>query len=218
MKLLEEKGKKVILLGNEAIVRGALEAEVKFATTYPGTPASEIGDTFAQIAKQTGIYFEYSVNEKVALEAAAGASFSGLKSIVSFKNFGLNVASDSFFPVAYFDLNAGLVIVVADDPSCFSSAQSEQDSRHYAFLAHVPMIEPSSPQECKDFTKIAFEISEKYKIPVLIRLTTRVSHTRGIVLLDEIKKEEAKGFFKKDEKYFNLAPKIIELHKKLLEK
>ncbi|MFH8087094.1 MAG: indolepyruvate ferredoxin oxidoreductase subunit alpha [Candidatus Aenigmatarchaeota archaeon] len=218
MKLLEEKGKKVILLGNEAIVRGALEAGVKFATTYPGTPASEIGDTFAQIAKQTGIYFEYSVNEKVALEAAAGASFSGLKSIVSFKNFGLNVASDSFFPVAYFDLNAGLVIVVADDPSCFSSAQSEQDSRHYAFLAHVPMIEPSSPQECKDFTKIAFEISEKYKIPVLIRLTTRVSHTRGIVLLDEIKKEGAKGFFKKDEKYFNLAPKIIELHKKLLEK
>lgn len=218
MKVLEEKEKKIILLGNEAIVRGALEAGVKFATTYPGTPASEIGDTFAQVAKQTGIYFEYSTNEKVALEAAAGASFSGLRSIVSFKNFGLNVASDSFFPVAYFDLNAGLVIVVADDPSCFSSAQSEQDSRHYSFLAHVPMIEPSDPQECKDFTKIAFEISENYKIPVLIRLTTRVSHTRGIVLLGEIEKKEAKGFFKKDDKYFNLAPKIIELHKKLLEK
>jgi indolepyruvate ferredoxin oxidoreductase alpha subunit len=218
MRILEEKGKKVILLGNEAIVRGALEAGVKFATTYPGTPASEIGDTFSQIAKQLGIYFEYSTNEKVALEAAAGASFSGLKSIVSFKNFGLNVASDSFFPVAYFDLNASLVIVVADDPNCFSSAQSEQDSRHYAFLAHVPMIEPSSPQECKDFTKIAFEISEKFKIPVLIRLTTRVSHTRGVVLLGEIEKKEVKGYFKKDEKYFNLAPKIIELHKKLLEK
>ncbi|MDI6798765.1 MAG: indolepyruvate ferredoxin oxidoreductase subunit alpha, partial [Candidatus Aenigmarchaeota archaeon] len=150
-KILSEAGKKVILLGNEAIARGALEAGVQFATTYPGTPASEIGDTFAKIAKQAGIYFEYSTNEKVALEAAAGAALSGIKSIVSFKHFGLNVASDSVMPLAYFGVNAGMVIVFADDPSCWSSAQSEQDSRYYAFLSCIPMLEPSDPEECREY-------------------------------------------------------------------
>ena len=218
MKVLEQEGKKVILLGNEAIVRGALEAGVSFASTFPGTPASEIGDTFSKIAKQLGIYFEYSTNEKVALEAGAGAALAGLKALVAFKHFGLNVASDSFMPLAYLGVK-GLVVVVADDPSCWSSAQSEQDSRHYSFLAHVPMLEPSDPQECKDFTKLAFKISEKFEIPVLVRLTTRVSHARGIVKLGKMVEGKKKGFFKRDrERFFNLRPNILRMHEKLLEK
>jgi len=218
MSILEEAGKKVILLGNEAIARGALEAGVKFATTYPGTPASEIGDTFSRIAKSANIYFEYSTNEKVALEAAAGACFSRLKSIVSFKHFGMNVASDSLMPIAYVGTK-GLVIVNADDPGCHSSAQSEQDNRYYARLAHIPMLEPSDPQECKDMIKFAFELSEKYEIPVLVRITTRVAHQKGIVELGEIKKEIKEAKFVKDLKKFNnLPPHTMEMHERILEK
>jgi indolepyruvate ferredoxin oxidoreductase alpha subunit len=216
--ILLPKGK-IILLGNEAIVRGALEAGVKFASTYPGTPASEIGDTFSKIAKEAKIYFEYSTNEKVALEAAAGAAFSGLRSIVSFKHFGLNVAADSFMPIAYVGTKAGLVIVSADDPNCWSSAQSEQDSRFYSLLAHVPMLEPTNAQECKDFTKFAFDLSEKFDLPVLIRLTTRVSHSRGIVKLGKIIKKKVKPKFVKDlEKFNNLPPHTMEMHERILEK
>jgi indolepyruvate ferredoxin oxidoreductase alpha subunit len=217
-RVLEKPGKKVILLGNEAIVRGALESGVGFASTYPGTPASEIGDTFARIAKRAGIYFEYSVNEKVALEVAAGAAFSGVKSIVSMKHFGLNVASDSLMPIAYVGASP-MVVVVADDPNCWSSAQSEQDSRWYARLAHIPMLEPSDPQEAKDFVKVAFDLSEKFEIPVLVRTTTRVSHMRGIVTLGKMIKGKTKGFFVKDlKKFYNLPPEIMEMHKRILEK
>lgn len=211
--LLDEVGKKVLLLGNEAIVRGALEAGVQFASTYPGTPASEIGDTFSRVAKDAGLYFEYSTNEKVAFEAAAGAAFSGLRSMVSFKHFGLNVASDSVSPVAYVGVEGGMVVVFADDPSGWSSAQSEQDSRCYAKLAHMPMLEPSNSQECIDFVKITFDLSEKFKIPVFIRLTTRVNHTRGAVTLGRKVKGNRKAKFAKDlEKYNNLPPKIIKMH------
>ena len=187
--LSEQVGRKVILLGNEAIARGAVEAGVDFVTTYPGTPASEIGDTFSRIARIAGIYFEYSTNEKVALEAAAGACFSGLKSLVAFKHFGMNVASDSLMPIAYVGAK-GLVIVNADDPGCHSSAQSEQDNRYYARLAHIPLLEPSNPQECKEMVKFAFKLSEMFELPVMIRLTTRVAHQRGIVELGEIKREK----------------------------
>ncbi|MGQ9718891.1 MAG: indolepyruvate ferredoxin oxidoreductase subunit alpha [Nitrososphaerales archaeon] len=218
--LLNENGKKVILLGNEAIVRGALESGVGFSSTYPGTPASEIGDTFADIAKEAGLYFEYSTNEKVALEAAAGAALSGVRSLVSFKQYGLNVSSDSVFPLAYVGVRAGMVIVVADDPNCWSSAQSEQDSRYYARLAHMPMLEPADSQECKDFTKIAFDLSEKFNIPVLLRTTTRVNHGRGVVTLGRIVEGRKRGEFKKDSiKFRNFPPYIMgtheELHKKL---
>jgi len=218
MRVLESGNKKVILLGNEAVVRGALEAGVEFATTFPGTPASEIGNTFYKIAKDVGIYFEYSVNEKVAIETAAGAAFSGLKSIVAFKHFGLNVASDTFMPIVYLQASP-IVIAVADDPSCWSSAQSEQDSRWYAEIAKIPMIEPSDPQETKDFTKLAFEMSEKYKTPVFLRLTTRVSHTKMPVELDEIKSKSKKGRFQRDwERFNNLPPHILELKRMVLEK
>jgi indolepyruvate ferredoxin oxidoreductase alpha subunit len=209
------KEEKELLLGNEAIVRGALEAGIGFASNYPGTPASEIGDTFASVAKQVGVYFEYSTNEKVALEAAAGAALSGVRSLVAFKSFGLNVASDSLFPLAYVGVKAGMGVVVSDDPSCWSSAQSEQDSRYYAKFAHLPMLEPSDAQECKDFTKLAFEISEKFGIPVLIRLSTRVSHETGIVSLGKIVRSEKTGKFIKDIKWRDFPPEIINTHKDL---
>jgi indolepyruvate ferredoxin oxidoreductase alpha subunit len=215
---LAGKGK-AILLGTEAIARGALESGIGFTSTYPGTPASEIGDTFAAVAKEAGIYFEYSVNEKVALEAAAGAGMSGVRSMVSFKQFGLNVASDSFFPSVYAGTKAGFVIVVADDPNCWSSGQSEQDCRYYSRMGHIPMIEPSSPQECKEFTKFAFNLSEKFKMPVLIRLTTRVSHTKGIVKFEKIIKGKTKGNFDKNAyRLRNFPPYLLDVHKELHEK
>lgn len=219
MRLLEATGKKVMLLGNEAIVRGALESGIGFASTYPGTPASEIGDSFAAVAKQAGIYFEYSTNEKVALEAAAGASLSGIRSLVSFKHFGLNVASDSLLPLAYTGVRSGFVVVVADDPNCWSSAQSEQDTRWYARMAHLPMLEPSDAQECKDFVKFAFDLSEKFQLPVIVRTTTRVSHMSSIVKLGEIVKGKTKGKFDKDfKKFFNFSPNIMKMHENLLGK
>src|SRR3989338_3080210 len=176
--------KKEILLGNEAIVQGALEAGVSFVSGYPGCPSAEIGQGFLDVAKEKGIYAEWSVNEKVALETAIGASFSGLKSLVNMKSFGINVCSDSLFPLAYTGTKAGMVIVVADDPSCWSSAQSEQDSRGYAYLSRIPMVEPSDVQECYDFTKLGFEISEKFNTPVILRTTTRVNHQRMPVATD----------------------------------
>ena len=218
-KVLGKAGEKVLLLGNEAIVRGALEAGVQFASTYPGTPASEIGDTFSKIAKDAGIYFEYSTNEKVAFEAAAGAAFSGLRSVVAFKHFGLNVAIDSVPPVAYVGVEGGMVVPFSDDPSGWSSAQSEQDSRCYARLSYMPMLEPSNSQECIDFMKIAFDLSERFNVPVFVRLTTRVSHTRSIVTLDKIVKGEKKAKFVKDlDKYYNLPPKIIKMHEDMVDK
>src|SRR4030042_2442991 len=160
--LSKEGGEKIILLGNEAIVRGALEAGVNFVSTYPGTPASEIGNIFYKIAKESGVYFEFSVNEKVALEAGIGASFSGLKTLVVMKNFGLNVAMDALLPFCYTGSKGATVIIVADDPSCHSSAQSEENSRFIAEAANIPVLEPSDPQECKEFVKLGFQLSEKY--------------------------------------------------------
>lgn len=214
-------GKK-LLLGNEAIVRGALEAGVGFASTYPGTPASEIGDTFSAIAKDAGIYFEYSSNEKVATEVAAAAAFAGIRSIVSYKHFGFNVATDSIFPLAYHGVRGGMVIAFSDDPKCWSSGQSEQDSRYYARIAHMPLLEPSDSQDCKDFTKLAFEISEKLQIPVLIRLTTRIAHTRTVVNVQKVIKGKTKGDFpkkyKEKSKWGNMPPRIVEVHKELNDK
>ncbi len=214
------KDKKLFMLGNEAVVRGALESGVAFSSCYPGTPSSEIGDTFSEIAKDAGMYFEYSTNEKVALEAGIGASLSGLKTMVSFKSFGLNVASDSFMPAFYVESDGPIVIVVTDDPQCWSSVQSEQDTRYYARMANAPLIEPSDPQEALDYTKKAYEISAKYKIPVMLRLTTRVCHTSSPVNVGEIKGTTGqKAEFKKDhDRYFTFAPKMIENHNRILGK
>ncbi len=220
--LLGKPGKKIILLGNEAIVRGALEVGIQFVSTYPGTPASEIGNTFfklSQAGKYKG-YFEFSTNEKVALEAGVGASFSGLKTLVAMKNFGTNVCSDSLLPFLYTGTKGPTVIIVADDPSCHSSAQSEENSRAFAFLAHIPVLEPSDPQECKDFTNLAFQISEKFKIPVMIRTTTRVAHQRMPVKLGKITRpgNVTGEFIKEPKRFVTMPPRVLEMKKELLEK
>ena len=216
--LIDEPGRKEFLLGNEAIVRGAIEANVNFASTYPGTPSSEIGNVLFYIAKKAGIYFEFSTNEKVALEVSAAAAASGLRSMVFFKHVGLNVASDAFMTTAYLGTKGGLVIISADDPSMHSS-QNEQDNRYYAQLANIPMIEPSSAQEMKDFLKYAFEISEKFKLPVLFRTTTRVNHLRGVVEYGKIEKKEREGYFEKEpNKYVPVPANSRRMHRELLEK
>lgn len=218
--VLKESGK-TILLGNDAIVRGALEAGVQFVSTYPGTPASEIGDTFSRIARKAGVYFEFSTNEKVALEAGIGASFSNLKTLVAMKNFGLNVASDCLMPFCYTGTGqkGPTVIVVADDPSCHSSAQSEQSTRPFSYMAHIPTLEPSDPQECKDYVKLGFRISARFKVPVLIRLTTRVAHQKMPVVLGVITKTKTKGKFIKDQhRFVTMPPRVLEMHQELLEK
>ena len=220
--LLDKPGGKIILLGNEAIVRGALEAGVNFVSTYPGTPASEIGNTFFKIAKKAGVYFEFSTNEKVALEAGIGASFSGLKTLVAMKNFGLNVCLDALLPFAYTGTKGPTVIIVADDPSCHSSAQSEENSRGFAYVSYIPFLEPSDPQECKDFTKLAFQISEKFKIPVIIRTTTRVAHQKMPVKLGEIfryrNEVSGAGFIKDIKRFVTLPPRVLEMKEELLAK
>ncbi|MBW2017913.1 MAG: indolepyruvate ferredoxin oxidoreductase subunit alpha, partial [Deltaproteobacteria bacterium] len=149
--LTDSPGTKMLLLGNEAIARGAMEAGVAFATCYPGTPSSEIPEQFFNISKETDLYFEYSTNEKVAMEVAAGAAVSGLRTIVTMKHVGLNVAADPLMTLAYTGVNAGMVIINADDPSLFSS-QNEQDNRFYARLSGLPMLEPTNVQEMKDVT------------------------------------------------------------------
>lgn len=214
--LLKPKGK-AILLGDQAIVRGALEAGIGLVAAYPGTPSSEIAETFSEIAKDADIYFEYSTNEKVATEVAAGAAFSGVRSMTTFKHFGFNVASDSIFPLPYHGVEAGMVIVCADDPGMHSSGQNEEDSRYLARTAHLPLIEPADPQECKDFTKFAFEFSEKIKIPVMMRITTRTAHASGIVSLNDIKKGKTTGFYKKGKWKKTMPPYIIDVHKELNE-
>jgi indolepyruvate ferredoxin oxidoreductase alpha subunit len=219
MDLLKKNGEKVVLLGNEAIARGAIEAGVGLVSCYPGTPSSEVGVSLAALAKKRGFYFEWATNEKVATEVAASASFCGVKSLTAMKSFGMNVASDSFLPLAYTGVKGGMVVVVADDPMGHSSAQSEQDSRYYSMMGNFPMLEPSNPQECKDFTIKAFEISKKFNIPVILRTTTMVSHSTGTVVLGKIKKSSTKGkFVKNKDTYFSLHPHLQELHKRVLNK
>jgi len=217
--LLNKKNQKVILLGNNAIVRGALEAGVGFVATYPGTPASEVGNTFFRIAKEAGVKFEFSVNEKLAMEAAVGAAFSGLKVLAAMKNFGLNVAIESLLPAMYTGVKGSLVVMISDDASCWSSAQTEENTRAYSYLGYIPTIEPSDPQECKDYVKFAFELSDKFKIPVIVRLTTRVSHQQQLVTLDKLKKPKTQGKFIKDHHQFvTMPPRVLEMKGELIEK
>lgn len=211
-------GEKQLLLGNEAITRGAIEAGLAFATAYPGTPSSEVALNFYQIKQETDLYFEYSTNEKVALEVASGAAVSGLRTMVTMKHVGLNVAADPLMTLAYTGVTGGMVILTADDPSLFSS-QNEQDNRFYARLSTLPMLEPTTPQEAKDMTLAAFDLSEKLKLPVLLRTTTRINHSRGIVTLGEIRPRQTQGSFKKDPFSYVTVPAVSRnLHIKLLQK
>jgi len=178
---------KIIMLGNEAIARGVYEAGVKVSSAYPGTPSTEISEN---LAKYPEVYCEWAPNEKVALEVAIGASYSGVRSLACMKHVGLNVASDPLYTFAYTGVNGGSVIVVSDDPG-LASSQNEQDTRMIARSAHVPVLEPSDSMEAKEFTKFAFELSEKYDTPVILRTTTKLSHSQGIVeLCDRVEVED----------------------------
>jgi len=181
-------------MGNEAIARGAVESGVALASGYPGTPSSEIGDTFARVAKELGIHFEWSANEKVALEVAFGASMVGQRAICSMKHVGVNVALDILNAVTLRGVKGGLVFVSTDDPSQHSS-RTEQDNRWLGRHNDVPIMEPSSPQEAKDLTRYAFELSERIKLPVMMRTVTRLSHMRSDVELGEIERLDREPAF-----------------------
>lgn len=174
--------KKILMLGNEAIARGAYEAGVKVSSAYPGTPSTEISEYLTLYKDE--LYCEWAPNEKVAMEVAIGASIAGVRSMASMKHVGLNVASDPLFTASYIGVNGGLVVVVADDPGLYSS-QNEQDTRSIGLAAKVPVIEPSDSQEAIDFMKLAFNISEEYDTPVILRTTTRLSHSQTTVTLGE---------------------------------
>ena len=172
--------KRVIMLGNEAIARGAYEAGVKVSAAYPGTPSTEISENI--IKYKDDIYSEWSPNEKVAAEVAIGASISGVRAMACMKHVGLNVASDPLYTVSYMGVNGGLVLVVADDPGLYSS-QNEQDTRMVARAAQVPVLEPADSMEAKEYMKAAFQISEVFDRPVILRTTTRLAHSQGLVEL-----------------------------------
>ena len=172
---------KRILLGNEAIARGAYEAGVKVSAAYPGTPSTEVSESLVQYDE---IYAEWAPNEKVATEVAIGASIAGVRSMCVMKHVGMNVAADPLYTAAYTGVRGGLVLVVADDPGMYSS-QNEQDSRMVARAAMVPIVEPSDSAEAKGFMKYAYDLSEKYDTPVILRSTTRLSHSQGLVVLEE---------------------------------
>ncbi len=193
---------KTILSGNEGVARGAWEAGVGLGIGYPGTPSTEIVEALAHME---GPMVAWAVNEKVALEQAYGACVTGLRSLVTMKHVGLNVAADPLFTIAYMGVNGGLVIAVADDPGMHSS-QNEQDNRWYALHAKVPMLEPSDSRECRDFTRLAFELSERYDMPFLLRLVTRVSHSRGVVEIDP-----AAEYRRRSRSYERNVPKYVVL-------
>jgi len=191
--------KTYLMMGNEAIAHGALESGVRVAVGYPGTPSTEVIETIEKLSKEYNydVFIDWAPNEKVALEVATGASFAGVRSIVTMKGPGINVAADALMSVAYSGVNGGMVILVADDPGPHTT-QTEQDSRYYSYISILPLLEPSTPQEALEITKWAFELSEKYQIPVLLRTTTRLNHTSANVTIGEIKKIEVEPKFEKD--------------------
>lgn len=196
------------MLGNEAFARGAYEAGVKVVSSYPGTPSTEVTEN---LAKYDEIHVEWAPNEKVGTEVAMGASIGGVRSLSCMKHVGLNVAADPFFTAAYTGVTGGAVVLVADDNGCHSS-QNEQDSRYYGRSAGVPMLEPSNSQECKDYMKLAYDISEKYDTVVLLRSNTRISHSRGIVEVGERTEKERIPYEKNIQKYVAMPAMAKKLH------
>ena len=181
---------KKLILGNAAVARGLYEAGCSIASSYPGTPSTEITEEAAKFAE---IYCEWAPNEKVAMETAFGASLAGKRSFCGMKHVGLNVAADPLFTMGYTGVNAGMVIAVADDPGMHSS-QNEQDSRHYARAAKLPMLEPSDSKEALEFTKLAYELSEEFDTPVLLKMCTRVAHSQSVAELSERVEPDTKPF------------------------
>jgi len=214
--LTDQPGATMVLLGNEAIARGAIEAGVAVATTYPGTPSSEISLNFFQISQESSLYFEYSTNEKVSLEVAAATANSGVRSMCVMKHVGLNVAADALMTLAYVGVKGGLVVLTADDPFMFSS-QNEQDNRYYGKLSGLAVLEPSSVEEAKEMIPYAFELSEALQEPVIFRTTTRINHSTAPVTLGKIRERVCKGDFDKDPFNYVTVPAVSrKLHVKLL--
>ena len=199
---------KKLLIGNEAVARGFYEAGLRVASSYPGTPSTEVTEF---IAKYDEIYSEWAPNEKVAMEVALGASISGARSFCAMQHVGLNVAADPLFTASYTGVNAGMVVVVADDPGMHSS-QNEQDSRHYAKASKTMMLEPSDSQECYDYAKLALELSEKFDTPVILRLTTRVAHSRSLVDIAEREERELLPYTKDPMKNVMMPGMAIKKH------
>ncbi len=199
---------KKLLIGNAAVARGAYEAGVRVVASYPGTPSTEITE---EIVKFDDIYAEWSPNEKVAAEVAIGASIGGARAMSCMKHVGLNVMADPVFTVSYTGVGGGLVFCVADDPGMHSS-QNEQDSRHYAEAAKIPMLEPSDSEECKEFTKLAFSLSEKFDTPFFIRLSTRVSHSQSLVECSEREETPLKDYEKNIPKYVMMPANAVKRH------
>lgn len=199
---------KKLMLGNAAIARGAYKAGVRVVSAYPGTPSTEVSEC---IAAYDEVYAEWAPNEKVAFEVAVGASFAGARSMVCMKHVGVNVAADPMFTAAYTGVNGGLVILAADDPGMHSS-QNEQDTRFYARSAHIPMLEPSDSQEAKEFTKLAFELSEKYDTPVFLRTTTRLAHSQSLVEEEDRVEVPLRPYVKDVAKYTMMPSSAIGRH------
>ena len=199
---------KKLMLGNEAVARGLYEAGCSFVSSYPGTPSTEITET---IAKYDEVYAEWAPNEKVAMEAAFGASFAGKRSFCAMKHVGMNVAADPLFTISYTGVNGGMVIGVADDPGMHSS-QNEQDSRHYAIAAKVPMLEPADSNEALEFAKLAYELSEKYDTPIIIKMCTRVAHSQSLVETSDRKEAPQKPYEKNIQKYVMMPGMAIKRH------
>lgn len=211
----DSPGERLFVLGNEAIARGAIEAGVQVASAYPGTPSTEITETLAGVARDRGIYVEWSVNEKVAFEVALAASICGVRAMASMKHVGVNVAHDPLMTAGYIGAKGGLVLVSADDPWAWSS-QNEQDNRHIAEQAFLPVLEPSSVQEAKDMMADAFRLSEEFKHLFMLRSVTRIGHARSDIVLGEISKERRTASFKKDRLWLNYTPVEARLNKPLM--
>ena len=218
-KIAVDKPRSYLLLnGDEAVARGAVEAGVKVAASYPGTPSTEILEAIAEVAKHFRIYVEWSINEIVATEVAAGASMSGVRAIVSMKHVGLNVASDAAMTLAYTGVEGGMVIAVCDDPAMHSS-QNEQDTRYFALHSNLPLLDAANPQEALDMSREGFKISEKLHLPVIVRLTTRVAHGKARVKISEIAKINRKAEFDKNiSKWVMVPSNAIKRHAVLKEK
>jgi len=204
------------LTGNEAIARGAWEAGVKVAAAYPGTPSTEILESLATYPAED-VHAQWSTNEKVALDVAMGASFAGRRALAAMKHVGLNVAADAFMSLTYIGVNGGLVLAICDDPGIHSS-QNEQDTRLYGVLAGVPVLEPSDAQEALDFTKLAFELSETFDTPVIVRGTTRLSHTRSPVVVGDRSEPPARGFLERPSKNVMIPAHARPRHGAVLER
>lgn len=198
-----------IMLGNEAFARGAWEAGVRVASSYPGTPSTEVTETLSKCGDE--IHVEWAPNEKVGVEVAFGASVGGARALSCMKHVGLNVAADPFFTAAYNGVNGGFVVLVADDNGCHSS-QNEQDSRYHGRAAGVPVLEPADPQECKDFMKLAYDMSEKYDTLILMKSNTRISHSRGIVEEEDRLEREVIPYEKNFQKYVSMPAMARRLH------